>query len=228
VSDESFRSALMATLKVATGAALTATAIALLGTLATERGRIPLPRIVRTAGLAPLVVPPVFIGFSLLLTFGEIGWTPSLLTVYLAHVLVTTPLAWAVLQARFSRFDFTVEEAARDLGAGVFATFFRVTLPMTWRAIAGAALIAFAFSIDEFVVTLFVVGPDDTLPVLVWSRLRRSIDPSINAISTILLLLIVASAALAWLVLRPRPDREPAPGRVRLFIHRTTPQGDIA
>jgi spermidine/putrescine transport system permease protein len=109
-----------------------------------------------------------------------------------------------VLQARFSRFDFAVEEAARDLGAGVLTTFWRVTLPLTWRAIAGAALITFAFSVDEFVVTLFVVGPDDTLPVLVWSRLRRSIDPSINAIATLLLLVILASALLAWLLLRPR------------------------
>lgn len=204
VSDENFRSALTSTLKVAFGAAVTATTIALLGTLATARGMVRRPGLARTAGLAPLVVPPVFIGFSLLLTFGEIGWTPSLLTVYLAHVLVTTPLAWAVLQARFSRFDFSVEEAARDLGAGVLMTFWRVTLPLTWRALVGAAMIVFAFSVDEFVVTLFVVGPDDTLPVLVWSRLRRSIDPSINAIATILLIVVLASAFLAWLLLRTR------------------------
>jgi spermidine/putrescine transport system permease protein len=207
VSDENFRSALLATLQVAAGAAVTATAIALLATLATSRGMVRRPGLVRSAGLAPLVVPPVFIGFALLLTFGEIGWTPSLFTVFLAHVLVTTPLAWVVLQARFSRFDFAVEEAARDLGAGVLMTFWRVTLPLTWRAIAGGALIAFAFSVDEFVVTLFVVGPEDTLPVLVWSRLRRSIDPSINAIATLLLLVILASALLAWLVLRPGRQR---------------------
>jgi spermidine/putrescine transport system permease protein len=211
LEDEAVRSALTATIQVAAGAALTATAIALLGTLATTRGLVRRPGLARTAGLTPLVVPPVFIGFALLLTFGEVGITPSLFTVFLAHVLVTTPLAWAVLQARFSRFDFSVEEAARDLGAGVLGTFLRVTLPLTWRAIMGAALIAFAFSVDEFVVTLFVVGPDDTMPVLIWSRLRRSIDPSINAIATLLLLLVLLSAALAWLVLRPRRQRGETP-----------------
>lgn len=208
VNDDEFRSALTATLKVAAGAALTATAIALLGTLATARGLVRKPGLVNAVGLVPLAVPPVFIGFASLLTFGEIGTTPSLLTVYLAHVLLTIPLAWAVLQARFSRFDFSVEDAARDLGAGVWTTWLRVTLPLTWRAIAGATLIAFAFSVDEFVVTLFVVGDDNTLPVLVWSRLRRSIDPSINAIATLLLLVILASAVLGALLLRTR--RSPA------------------
>lgn len=212
VNDADFRSALLATIRVAAGAALTSTAIALLGTLATARGLVKRPGLFRTAGLLPLAVPPVFIGFSLLITFGEIGTTPSLLTVYLAHVVVTVPLAWAVLQARFSRFDFSVEEAARDLGASAFTTLRRVTLPLTWRAVVGAALVAFAFSVDEFVVTLFVVGDDSTLPVLVWSRLRRSIDPSINAIATLLLLLILLSAALGALLLRTkrRPELAPA------------------
>lgn len=209
LEDDAFRSALLSTLRVAAGAALTSTAIALLGTLATARGLVPRPGLIGAVGLAPLAVPPVFIGFSLLLTVGEVGATPSLLTVYLAHVLVTVPLTWAVLQARFSRFDFSVEEAARDLGASAWRTLWRVTLPLTWRALAGATLIAFAFSIDEFVVTLFVVGDDSTLPVLVWSRLRRSVDPSINAIATLLLLLMLASAVLGALLLRTR-RRPPA------------------
>jgi ABC-type spermidine/putrescine transport system permease subunit II len=204
LSDAAFREALWATIRVAAGAALTASAVALLATLATARRQVKRPGLWRAVGLAPLVVPPVFIGFALLLTFGEIGQSPSLITVYLAHVLVTTPLAWVVLQSRFSSFDFGVEEAARDLGAGRWTTFARVTLPMTWRALAGAFLIAFAFSIDEFVVTLFVIGDQDTMPVLVWSRLRRSIDPSINAIATLLMLLTIASAVLGWLALRPR------------------------
>jgi ABC-type spermidine/putrescine transport system permease subunit II len=220
LSDAEVRSALWATLRVAAAAAVTSTVIALLGTFATARGRIRGSRGWQLAGLAPLVVPPVFIGFALLLAFDEAGFTPSLFTVFLAHVLVTTPLTWAVLQARFGRFDFSVEEAARDLGAGALTTFSRVTLPITWRAILGATLIAFAFSVDEFVVTLFVVGPNETMPVLIWSRVRRSIDPSINAIATLLLVIVLVSAALGWLAMRPRragemPDLtapDPIPG----------------
>lgn len=210
VSDRDFRAALVATLEVAIGAAVTATAIALLGTQAVARGAVRRPGLARAAGMAPLIVPPVFVGYALLLTFGELGWTPSLVTVYLAHVLMTTPLAWTVLQARFSRFDFSIEEAARDLGLGVLGTFWRVTVPLTWRSLLGAALIVFAFSVDELVVTLFVVGTDATLPVLVWSRMRRGIDPSINAVATLLLALALLAAAIAWLALRS-PRRRDAP-----------------
>jgi len=209
--DDAFRSALTATLTVAVTASITSSAIAFCGALAASRGKLPYPGIVRGAGLLPLVVPPVFIGFALLIAFGEFGITPSLFTVYLAHVLVTIPLAWAVILARFSGFDFSVEEAARDLGAGRFKVLTRVTLPMTWRSLAGATLISFAFSVDEFVVTNFVIGADNTLPVMIFSRLRRSIDPSINAIATLLLLTAVLAGLISWLLLRKSPGSEEAP-----------------
>jgi spermidine/putrescine transport system permease protein len=208
VKDDAFRSALTATLMVAAGAAITSSAIAFLGALAAARGKLPFPGFIRGAGLLPLIVPPVFIGFALLITFGEFGITPSLFTVYLAHVLVTVPLAWSVMLARFSGFDFSVEEAARDLGAGRFKVLSRVTLPLTWRSIMGATLISFAFSVDEFVVTNFVVGADNTLPVMIFSRLRRSIDPSINAIATLLLLTAVLAGIIAWLLLRKDPSKD--------------------
>lgn len=202
LTDEAFRDALFATVRVAAGASITATAIAFCGALATARGKVPLPGLIRGAGLLPLIVPPVFIGFALLIAIAEFGITPSLFTVYLAHTLVTVPLAWAVLLARFDGFDFSVEEAARDLGAGRLRVLTKVTLPMTWRSIVGAALIVFAFSVDEFVVTNFVVGNQSTLPVMIFSRLRRTIDPSINAIATLLLLTAILAGLLAWLVMR--------------------------
>jgi ABC-type spermidine/putrescine transport system permease subunit II len=188
--------------QVAVAASLTSTAIAFLGALATARGNIPFPGAVRAAGLLPLIVPPVFIGFAMLIAIDQFEIIPSLFTVYLAHTLITLPLAWAVMLARFDGFDFSVEEAARDLGAGRVRVLTRVTLPMTWRSIAGATLISFAFSVDEFVVTNFVIGNENTLPVLIFSRLRREIDPSINAIATLLLLTAVLAGTLAWLVMR--------------------------
>jgi len=209
VSDDAFRNALFATLKVAAAASVTATAIAFLGALATARGHLPMPGVVRGAGLLPLIVPPVFIGFAMLIAIDEFNITPSLFTVYLAHTLVTLPLAWSVMLARFDGFDFSVEEAARDLGAGRLKVLSRVTLPMTWRSIAGATLISFAFSVDEFVVTNFVIGNENTLPVLIFSRLRRAVDPSINAIATLLLLTAILAGILAWLVMRGGKDEEP-------------------
>ncbi len=208
LKDENFRGALTSTILVAATSAITSAFIAFCAALATSRGKLPFSGVVRNLGLLPLIVPPVFIGFALLLTFGEIGLTPSLFTVYLAHVLVTTPLAWAVMQARFNGFDFSVEEAARDLGAGRLNVLRRVTLPLTWRSVVGATLMSFAFSVDEFVVTNFVVGSEGTLPVLVFSRMRRSIDPSINAIATMLLMIVLAAAIIAWLLLRSGPDHE--------------------
>lgn len=210
LNDDAFRSALSATFTVAVTAAITSSAIAFCGALAASRGKLPYPGFIRGAGLLPLIVPPVFIGFALLIAFGEFGITPSLFTVYLAHVLVTVPLAWSVMLARFSGFDFSVEEAARDLGAGRLKVLSRVTLPLTWRSLVGATLISFAFSVDEFVVTNFVIGADNTLPVMIFSRLRRSIDPSINAIATLLLLTAVLAGIVAWLLLRKSAQGEAA------------------
>lgn len=210
VSDSAFRAALLATLKVAAAAAVTSTLIAFCGALATARGKVPMPGVIRGAGLLPLIVPPVFIGFAMLIAIGEFNIMPSLFTVYLAHTLVTIPLAWAVMLARFDGFDFSVEEAARDLGAGKLKVLTRVTLPMTWRSMVGAMLISFAFSVDEFVVTNFVIGNENTLPVMIFSRLRRAVDPSINAIATLLLLTAILAGVLAWLVMRSGKKEEPA------------------
>lgn len=204
LEEPAFRDALLATLKVAAASAVAATAIAFFGALAVARGDLPFAGVIRGAGLLPLIVPPVFIGFAMLIAIDQFDLIPSLFTVFLAHLLITTPLAWAVLLARFDGFDFSVEEAARDLGASRLKLITRVTIPLTWRSALGAGLLCFAFSVDEFVVTNFVIGNENTLPVLIFSRLRRTVDPSINAIATMLLLLAFLAGLLAWIVLRNR------------------------
>jgi spermidine/putrescine transport system permease protein len=99
------------------------------------------------------------------------------------------------------RFDVRIEEAARTLGATPWTTFWRVTFPITWPAIAASGVLAFALSFDEFLITLFVVGTEPTLPVTIWSRLRLRIDPSINAIATTLLAVFFLSGlAMAGLL----------------------------
>lgn len=137
----------------------------------------------------PMLIPPLILGISLSTLFAAITIPSSLATACLGHILLLLPLAFVFVTARLARFDWCVEEASRDLGAGPFRTFFWVVLPAIRPAIFGAFAIMFAASLDEFVVTFFTIGADFTLPTLLWSKIRYTIDPSINAIGTVLLLL---------------------------------------
>jgi spermidine/putrescine transport system permease protein len=137
----------------------------------------------------PMLMPPLILGISLSTMFAAAAVPLSIGTAALGHMIVLLPLTFAFVTARLARFDWRVEEASRDLGAGPLRTFFMVVLPSIRPAIIGAFAIAFAASLDEFIVTFFTIGVDFTLPTLLWSKIRYSIDPSINAIGTILLLL---------------------------------------
>jgi spermidine/putrescine transport system permease protein len=135
----------------------------------------------------PITLPGLFIGIALLVSFSRIEWTLSLVTVTIAHLVYVFPFFFLVARAALERLDPALEETATDLGAGRWTVFRRVTLPQVWPVLVGAAGLAFALSFDEFVITFFVIGPDSTLPLYIWSSLRRTIDPSVNAISTLLL-----------------------------------------
>lgn len=135
----------------------------------------------------PITLPGLFIGIALLVAFSRVEWTLSLVTVTIAHLVYVFPFFFLVARAALERLDPALEETAADLGAGRWTVFRRVTLPQVWPVLVGAAGLAFALSFDEFVITFFVIGPDSTLPLYIWSGLRRTIDPSINAISTLLL-----------------------------------------
>jgi spermidine/putrescine transport system permease protein len=144
----------------------------------------------------PMLMPPLLMGISLSTLFSAVHIPLSIGTAALGHTIILLPLTFVFVAARLARFDWRVEDASRDLGAGPFRTFFLVTLPAIRPAIIGALAIAFAASLDEFVVTFFTIGVDFTLPMLLWSKLRYSIDPSINAIGTVLLLLSTAMMAV--------------------------------
>ena len=107
------------------------------------------------------------------------------------------PFVLVVISSRLERFEPELEEAARDLGSGPAQTFRRITLPIILPAVAGAALLAFAFSFDEVLVTNFTSGTTTTLPVYVFSKLHRSIDPSINAVATLLMTVPWVALAIA-------------------------------
>jgi spermidine/putrescine transport system permease protein len=202
--DEAFRQSLMSSVRIAVPVALAAIMIGTLAALSFSRYPGRWQRVLSTAMVTPIALPGLFVGVALLTYFARIGVKPSLLTVALAHLTYVIPYLVLVLTSRLERFDVRVEEAARTLGASPWKTFWKVTFPITWPAIAAGGVLAFALSFDEFLITLFVVGTEATLPVTVWSRLRLRIDPSINAIATTLLGVFFASGVVMALLLRIR------------------------
>jgi spermidine/putrescine transport system permease protein len=143
------------------------------------------------AGLLPAVVPLLVIGIALAVFFRGIGLRPGLFNAAIGHVLVSLPFVLLTMNARLENFDFSILEAARDLGASPARAFIDITLPLIRPSVIGATLLAAALSLDEFVVTWFNIGNDQTMPVLVWGLMRRGIDPSINAIAAVLFIMLV-------------------------------------
>jgi ABC-type spermidine/putrescine transport system permease subunit II len=144
------------------------------------------------------MLPGLFVGLALLVYFSELKVPLSLGTVLIAHCIFVFPFFLLIARAALDRIDPALEEAAADLGASQQMIFRRVTLPQVWPVLAGAAALVFALSFDEFIITFFVVGPDSTLPLYVWSSLRRNTDPSINTISTLLLITTMLPCLIAY------------------------------
>lgn len=152
---------------------------------------------------APVALPGLFIGISLLTLFGQLGINRSLVTVALAHVLISLPFFIEASRSRLEYFDLSLEEAARDLGASAWDSFRLVTLPIIAPTLIGAAILSFAISFDEVIVTIFASGSETTLPIAIWSMMRQAITPAINAASVLALSCVVfvigAFALAGWL-----------------------------
>jgi ABC-type spermidine/putrescine transport system permease subunit II len=144
----------------------------------------------------PVTLPGLFVGIALLSYFSRLEIDLSLRTVVVAHLVYVLPYYLLIAVAAFNRLDPALEESAADLGATPWQTFWRVTMPQIWPVLAGAACLAFALSFDEFIITFFVIGPESTMPMFIWSGLRRTVDPSINVVSTVLMLITI----LLWVV----------------------------
>lgn len=177
----------------------------ILGTLAAygiNRYNPPGKQIVLGLLTVPILIPGLVLGIALLSYFTFLGIRLSLLTVILAHIVFSTPYVLLIMNARFHNFDWALEEAARDLGANAYQRFSKVLFPLIRPSIIGSMLLVFAISFDEFVVTYFVIGPGSTMPMIIWSMLKRVVSPALNAISTILLLISLAMLFLAIKVFR--------------------------
>jgi spermidine/putrescine transport system permease protein len=182
-----------------------ATTLGTLLALALERHRFRGRRALEAATILPIVTPEIVMGISLLLMFATLRIPLGMTTVTIAHIAFNVSFVVVVVRARLAGLDPALEEAALTLGATEWRTLRRVTLPLAAPGIAAAALLAFTMSLDDFVVTFFVAGPGTTtLPVLVYGMARRTVEPTINAVST---LLVAATTMLVLLYDRFATDR---------------------
>jgi len=204
--DEQMLDAVWVTLRVGLISATLATGLGLLAAVALVRGgrfrgRLPFAGMV----YAPLVMPEVILGLSLLLLFVSLGLPRGFWTVTLSHATVTLCYATVVIQARLQGFDRSLEEAARDLGCTPVEAFAKVTLPNIAPAVAAAWMLAFTLSLDDLVIASFTSGPGaTTLPMRLYSQVRLGVNPEINAVSTLLIGVVATGVIAAWLVQRRR------------------------
>ena len=200
--NEALLDAAWVTLRVAFVSATVATLLGTMAALAlvrfgSYRGRTLFSGLV----YAPLVMPEVILGLSLLLLFVAVDLDRGFWTVTLAHISFTMCFVAVVVQSRLVTFDRSLEEAAMDLGATPFRTFVSVTLPLIFPAVAAGWLLAFTLSLDDLVLASFTTGPGaTTLPMRIYSQVRLGVTPEINVVSTIFIAavtLIVIAASLA-------------------------------
>jgi spermidine/putrescine transport system permease protein len=161
--------------------------------------------------VAPIAIPEILMGVSLLIFFVLLNFTLGLLSVALAHIAFCIGFVAIVVRARLAGMDETLTEAARDCGASALDAFRYVTLPLIMPGVIAGALMAFTLSIDDFVITFFTAGAGTiTLPLQIYSMIKIAVTPEVNAVSTLLmlvsLLLIVVAARLSPTVLRSEPE----------------------
>lgn len=224
--------AVMRSLEIALYTAIAAVA---LGTLAA----FVLTRIPRFRGrtlfggmvTAPLVMPEVITGLSLLLLFVAmaqlIGWPAErgMTTIWIAHTTFSSAYVAVVVMSRLRELDLSIEEAAMDLGAKPWKVFFLITIPMIAPSLVAGGMLAFALSLDDLVLASFVSGPGaTTLPMEIFSAVRLGVKPDINAIASLILLVISLFTFLAWYFTRRAEDRRRR--SIQQLLDETRPERD--
>ena len=194
------------TLSIAAASTLASTIIGTMAALALQRFHFPLKTFSEVSLYIPIVIPEIVMGIGILVLFsalfrylnatlglqGDARLGMGLWTVMAAHIAFSIPFVTLVVRARLHGFDQAVEEAAMDLGANEWITFWRVTLPIIAPGVLAGALLAFTLSLDDFVITFFTKGPTaTTLPIYIYGLLRRIITPEVNALSTVWILVVL-------------------------------------
>src|ERR1700720_565643 len=222
VADEAIWTSVLNSLLVALAAMAISLGFGIPAALALDRRNFPGKVLFRRLVLLPLILPGIITGLSLLMLFREANVKLSLTTIVLGHGTALISVATTEIFAGLQKLDRAQEEASLDLGANYWQTFWRITLPNLRLSIIGAALLIFTLSMDEIAVSFFLIGRDNTLPLEIWSRLRRGITPEINAISTIIFVFSLA-AIVTWYRLRAGAEGKP---EITPELAQTTARGD--
>ncbi|MEO9823851.1 MAG: ABC transporter permease [Paracoccaceae bacterium] len=198
-STDQILAALRNSLIVATSTTFISTVIGTATAVAMSRFKFRLRDTYQGVMMLPMMMPDIVLGIGLLIFFVTLGFQLGLLTIIIGHCTFLSSYVFIVVQARMSALDPALEEASADLGANEWVTFKKVLLPQLMPGIIGGALLAFIISMDDLVITYFVAGTDSTtLPMFIFSMIRRGVKPEINAIATLLILasLIIAAIGL--------------------------------
>lgn len=196
------------TLTIAFTSTIIATLVGTMAALALQRYNFPSKNFSEAALYLPIVIPEIVMGIGILVLFSVIfNWLNTTFnlrlalgmgTVILAHIAFSVPFVTLVVRARLHGFDQSLEEAAMDLGANEWTTFWRVTLPMIAPGVLSGALLAFTLSLDDFIITFFTNGPGSvTLPIYVYGLLRKIITPEVNALSTVWIAIVLIAVFMS-------------------------------
>jgi len=206
-ADDAIWASVVNSLLVALSAVVISLTFGIPAALALDRANFPGKTLFRRLVLLPLILPGIITGLSLLMLCVFSGFQLSLVTIALGHGTALIAVATTEIFAGLQKFDRRQEEASLDLGANYWQTCWRITLPNLRLSIIGAALLIFTLSMDEIAVSFFLVGRENTLPLEIWSRLRRGMTPEINAVSTIIFVFSLFTIII-WYRIRTRGEAQ--------------------
>jgi len=207
-SDPQFRAATTLSVKVAAVATLIGVGLGTCAAISVSRSRSLVSKLLGGFYIAPLLVPPLLFAVAAASALRLANLRLSFWTLCAGHVVLTAPIIYLFVGSRLRGFDWTLPAAARVLGATPAQAFVRVTAPLIAPAALGGAILAFAVSMDNFVVSLFLTAGQSTLPLLIWSRMREFFDPTVNAMASLYIVFTLAAAVVAERLSRARAGNQ--------------------
>lgn len=196
--DRDLREALINSLILALSSCSAATIIGTMGALGMKKVPLKTNGLIEAISTMPMMIPEIILGIVFMAAFSLVGLPFGMTTLIIAHTAFCIPYIFMMVRARLEGMDQSIEDAARDLGAGPFRLFWDITLPMILPAVLSGMLLAFAMSFDDVIISLFVTGPRvNTLPVKIYTKLKTGVTPEINALATIMLAVIVLALLLS-------------------------------
>lgn len=197
LSDRDLREALVNSLILAVTSCSAATVIGTMGAIGMKKVPLKTNGLIEYISTLPMMIPEIILGMVFLAAFSLVDLPFGMTTLIIAHTTFCIPYIFMMVKARLAGMDQSIEDAARDLGAGPVRLFWDITLPMILPAVTSGMLLAFAMSFDDVIISLFVTGPKvNTLPVKIYTKLKTGVTPEINALATIMLAVIVMALLL--------------------------------